>query len=97
MTVFTESHTARHVFRIIVVVLVFVGASAPGATAVFFFSDPMMGVLALVNLLALIMLFPVGMRVLNDYRQQVRDGTDHPVFDPEKFSDLDIDETAWRD
>jgi len=97
LTVFTESHAARHVFRIIVVILVFVGASAPGATAVFFFSDPMMGVLALVNLLALIMLFPVGMRVLNDYRQQVRDGTDHPVFDPEKFSDLDIDETAWRD
>ncbi|MEO1223233.1 MAG: alanine/glycine:cation symporter family protein, partial [Pseudomonadota bacterium] len=97
LTVFTESHAARHVFRLIVVVLVFVGASAPGATAVFFFSDPMMGVLALVNLLALIMLFPVGMRVLNDYRQQVRDGTDHPVFDPEKFSDLDIDETAWRD
>lgn len=97
LTVFTESHISRHVFRLVVVVLVFLGASADGATAVFFFSDPVMGVLAMVNLLAMIMLFPVGMRVLNDFRQQVKDGVDSPVFDPDKFPDLDIDKSAWKD
>ena len=61
----------------------------------FFFSDPMMGVLALVNLLAVIMLFPVGLRVLNDYRDQLKAGVEHPVFEPAKFADLDIDRTAW--
>ena len=97
LTVFTDNPMARHVLRIAIVGLVLLGSAAPGATAVFFFSDPMMGILALVNLLVIIMLFPVGMRVLNDYREQVAAGKDHPEFDPDKFSDLDIDPSAWRD
>lgn len=64
--------------------------------SVFFFSDPMMGILALVNLLTIIMLFPVGMRVLHDYRDQLKQGADEPVFDPAKFPDLDIDASAWE-
>ena len=76
--------------------MIFLGSAAPGATAVFFFSDPMMGILALVNLLAISMLFPVGMRVLNDFRDQLKAGNDNPVFDPAKFSDLDIDVSAWK-
>ncbi|MGI9381993.1 MAG: alanine/glycine:cation symporter family protein [Methyloligellaceae bacterium] len=95
LTVFTETEMSRHVLRICIVGLVFLGASAPGATAVFFFSDPMMGILALINLLAIIMLFPIGLRLLNDYRAQLDQGAEHPVFDPEKFSDLDIDKEAW--
>ena len=97
LTVFTDSEMARHILRIAIVGLVLLGSAAPGATAVFFFSDPMMGILALINLLVIIMLFPVGMRILEDFRQQLREGNDQPVFDPAKFSDLDIDETAWRD
>lgn len=97
LTVFTDSGTSRHILRVAIVLLVLLGSAAPGATAVFFFSDPMMGILALINLLAITMLFPVGMRVLNDYREQVKAGAEHPVFDPDKFSDLDIDPSAWRD
>jgi len=96
LTVFTESHAARHVLRIFIIALVFLGATAPGATSVFFFSDPMMGILALVNLLAIAMLFPVAMRVLRDFREQLAAGNDDPVFDPQKFADLDVDRTAWE-
>lgn len=95
LTVLTKSPMSLHVLRLLVVALVFIGASAPGATAVFFFSDPMMGILAMVNLLAVIMLFPVGMRVLTDYREQLKQGIEDPVFDPAKFPDLDIDRKAW--
>jgi AGCS family alanine or glycine:cation symporter len=95
LSVFTESPMSRHILRIAIVLLIFLGSAAPGATAVFFFSDPMMGVLALVNLLAILMLFPVGMRVLNDYRDQLKAGIEHPVFDPAKFPDLDLDTAAW--
>lgn len=95
LTVFTDSHVARHVLRILIVLLVFLGCSAPGATSVFFFSDPIMGILALVNLLTIIMLFPVGMRVLHDFTDQLKQGNDEPVFDPAKFPDLDIDVSAW--
>ena len=97
LSVLTDTELSRHILRILIVILVFLGSSAPGATAVFFFSDPMMGILALVNLLAVMMLFPVGLRVLTDYREQLKQGVEHPRFDPEKFSDLDIDPTAWRD
>ncbi|MCE0495226.1 alanine/glycine:cation symporter family protein [Vibrio salinus] len=95
LTSMTSSRIAIHILRIAVVIIVFVGAAAPGATAVFFFSDPLMGILAIVNLLALIMLFPTALRLLHDYRDQLKQGVDEPVFDPAKFSDLDIDTEAW--
>ena len=97
LTVFTESPVSRHVLRWAIVGIIFLGASAPAATSVFFFSDPMMGVLALVNLLAITMLFPVILRVLDDFRAQLAAGVEHPVFEPEKFPGLDLDPTAWRD
>jgi AGCS family alanine or glycine:cation symporter len=96
LSVFTDTSASRHALRILVIGLIFLGSTAPGATAVFFFSDPMMGVLAIVNLLALAMLFPVGMRVLNDYREQLQKGVIHPVFDPNNFPDLNIDASAWK-
>ena len=97
LSVFTESVNAFHVLRIAIIALVFLGSAAPGATAVFFFSDPLMGVLALVNLLAIAMLFPVALRLVRDYRAQLRAGIEHPVLDPAEWSDLDIDLTAWSD
>ena len=93
----TESRIALHVLRIAVIGIVLVGASASGATDVFFFSDPMMGLLALCNLLTLMMLLPTAMRIIDDYRGQLRAGVAVPVFDPEKFADLDLDREAWSD
>ena len=95
LTVFTRAPAARHVLRLLIVALVLLGSAAPGATAVFFFSDPMMGVLAMVNLIAITMLFPVGLRLLEDYRAQLRAGNEDPVFDPAAFPGLDIDREAW--
>jgi len=96
MAVMTARPVSVHILRIAVMGVVFLGALAPGATAVFFFSDPLMGVLALVNLLAIMMLFPIAMRILQDYREQLKAGIERPVLVPEKFKDLDIDPTAWR-
>lgn len=95
LSVLTKSKVAANVLKLIVVGIVFLGASAPGATAVFAFSDPVMGILALVNLLAIAMLFPVVVRVINDFVRQVKAGVARPVFNAEKFSDLNIDPTAW--
>lgn len=96
LTVFTESETYRHVLRILIIGVVFLGAAAPGATAVFFFSDPVMGLLALINLIAILMLFPVVVRVLGDFRKQTNEGIEHPVFNPDQFPDLDIDPRSWK-
>lgn len=97
LTFMTNNPAAVLALRLIVMGIVFLGAVAPGATAVFSFSDPMMGVLAVVNLLALMMLFPVALRIINDFRSQLKAGVQKPVFDPAKFPDLDTDPTAWPD
>ena len=97
LTFMTENPLALHILRIAIMGIVFLGAVAPGATSVFSFSDPMMGILAMVNLLALAMLFPIALRVLKDFRRQLKAGVDRPVFDPAKFPDLDIDASAWTD
>ncbi|SFH67281.1 alanine/glycine:cation symporter family protein [Albimonas pacifica] len=97
LTVFTDHPMAGHVLKVLIMILVFLGAAAPGATSVFFFSDPMMGILALVNLVALTMLFPTGMRLLRDYREQLAAGVEHPTFHIYKYEDLDIDKEAWAD
>ena len=93
----TESPVALQVLRVAIVGIVLLGAVAPGATAVFAFSDPMMGILAVVNLLALTMLFPIALRVIRDFQAQLRAGVAKPVFDPLAFPDLDTDPTAWPD
>ncbi|MBB3711050.1 AGCS family alanine or glycine:cation symporter [Limimaricola variabilis] len=95
LTVLSDTKIARLLLRLAVPLVVFLGAAAPGATAVFFFSDPLMGLLALVNLLALAMLFPVGLRLLADYRRQLRAGAVEPVLEISDYADLDLDRDAW--
>lgn len=91
----TKSKPALLVLRVFILGLIFLGAAAPNATSVFFFSDPMMGILALVNLIAILMLFPTAIRVINDFRAQLKAGVARPVFDPANFPDLDLDRKAW--
>ena len=95
MSIMTNKAFAVHGLRLVVVGIVFIGAVAPAATAVFFFSDPMMGILAVVNLLALMMLFPTAKRLIVDFREQLAAGIARPVLDPDKFKDLNIDRNAW--
>ena len=96
MTVLTKSPLGILGLRIAIIAIVFLGATAPAATAGFFFSDPMMGILALVNLLAIMMLFPVAMRLLRDFRRQLKAGVERPVLNPDDYADLDIDRDAWK-
>lgn len=93
----TKKPAAIQILRIAIIGIVFLGAVAPGATAVFNFSDPMMGILAVVNLLALMMLFPIALRIISDFRSQLAAGIVKPVFDPKRFPDLDTDPSAWPD
>ncbi|MNT81545.1 Amino-acid carrier protein AlsT [compost metagenome] len=61
----------------------------------FGFADVTMGLLALVNLVALALLYKVGKRLMHDYDDQVKAGIENPVFDARKFADLDLDHRAW--
>lgn len=83
------------IYRIIVIGFVLLGATIE-LSDVLSFSDVTMGLLALVNLLAVALLFPVGLRVMKDFDQQRKAGVKVPVFDADKFDDLEIDKSAWQ-
>lgn len=95
VTFITRNRMGIFVLRLFVIAIVFAGAIAPNATAVFFFADPMMGILGVVNLVVILMLLPVCLRMLDDFKSQIRAGNKEPRLDPDKFADLDIDRSAW--
>ena len=81
-------------YRGLVIALVLWG-SMQDLSTVFAFADVTMGLLALVNLVALALLFKVGLRLMRDYDAQVKAGVEQPVFDRRQFADLDLDQAAW--
>ena len=89
-----ENRKALIGYRTLVLVLIFWGAIENLGT-VFAFADITMTMLAFVNLIALFLLFKVGMRILRDYDDQRSAGIKVPVFDSSKFPDLDLDRKAW--
>jgi alanine or glycine:cation symporter, AGCS family len=89
-----ENKTLFNGFRVFTLALVLWGSLQDLGTA-FGFADVTMGLLAVVNLAAVILLIKVGLRIMRDYDEQKRAGIEHPVFDPGKFPDLNIDRKAW--
>ena len=81
-------------FRVVVICLCCLGAIMDLGT-VFGFADLTMGLLALVNLIALTLLFKTGKRVLGDYDRQLKSGNKVPTFQAEKFTDLNLDAESW--
>ena len=88
-----DSKAAFVIFRVLTLGFILLGSTLGLANA-FGFANVTMGLLALVNLFALVLLFPIGLRVMRDFDAQRCSGAD-PVFDPADFADLDIDGSAW--
>ena len=94
LSFFSSKRALLIVYRPLVMALVLWG-SMQDLSTVFGFADVTMGLLAVVNLVAITLLFKVGMRLMRDYDAQVKAGIDTPVFDASKFADLDLDPAAW--
>jgi AGCS family alanine or glycine:cation symporter len=91
---FADNKILFHIFRGATMVFVLLGSTVDLSTA-FAFADVTMGLLAIVNLTAVILLFKTGLRILKDFDTQFRSGRT-PVFDSAKYADLDIDHEAWK-
>lgn len=78
-----ENKTVLFIFRCLVVVLVFVGAVVKTET-VWSTEDVFMGLMAIVNLVAIIGLSNIAFAVMNDYQRQRKAGK-KPVFKPEEL------------
>lgn len=91
---FQDNQTAFLIYRVIAIGFVLVGAMV-NLGAAFGFADVTMGLLALVNLFALMLLSPIAFRLLRDFDRELKT-TGLPVFDPDAFSDLPLDPSAWE-
>jgi AGCS family alanine or glycine:cation symporter len=82
-------------FRLVLLACVMVGSVATLET-VWKMADLAMGLMALVNLAAILLLSPLAVKVMRDYTDQLRRG-EEPVFDPKKFPELDgrLERDVW--
>ncbi len=74
------------VYRLAVLGMVMVGSMA-SLGAIWNFADLSMGMMALINLVAILLLSPVAFALLKDYERQLKAGQD-PTFDPSRFPRL---------
>lgn len=80
-------------FRITCLIAIVLGSIANFET-VWNLADILMGGMAIVNIVAILLLYPVAVKALADYREQKKQGKD-PVFNPKK---LGIENTeCWED
>lgn len=82
-------------FRIVVLGFVMMGALAE-LPLVWNTADMLMGLMALLNLVAILLLSPIAFKVMKDYLQQLK-GHKEPTFDKSKFPELEghIAEDVW--
>lgn len=82
-------------FRLVLLACVMVGSVAALET-VWKFADLAMGLMAIVNLVAILLLSPVATRVMRDYTDQLRRG-EEPVFDRKKFPEIEkqLENDVW--
>lgn len=92
---FSSKRWLVQVYRVLVMALVLWG-SMQDLSTVFGFADVTMGLLALVNLVAVFLLFKVGLRLMRDYDSQIQAGVQSPVLDAKQFADLDLDPQVWN-
>ncbi|WP_404340431.1 alanine/glycine:cation symporter family protein [Staphylococcus equorum] len=79
----SKNKTLLFIFRCLVIVLVFVGAVIKTET-VWGTADVFMGLMAIVNLVAIIGLSNIAFAVMNDYQRQRKAGK-KPIFKPEEL------------
>lgn len=80
-------------FRVVCVIVVFVGAQANFDT-VWNLADVLMGFMAIVNIIAILLLSGKVVMLLKDYTGQKQQGKE-PVFHPKKLGIKNT--TCWKD
>ncbi|OZS44213.1 alanine/glycine:cation symporter family protein [Photobacterium sanguinicancri] len=81
-------------FRLLVLAMVMFG-SITSLPVVWSLADASMGMMALINIVALLLLSKLAFKVIKDYEVQIKAGKT-PVFDRSKFPELDELDGAWH-
>lgn len=78
-----DNKKALFIFRIITVIVIFLGAQASFNT-IWDLADVLMGFMAIMNIVVILLLGKIAFKCLNDYMEQKKAGKD-PIFYPEKL------------
>ena len=81
-------------FRLLVLAMVMFG-SVTSLPVVWNLADASMGMMALINIIALLLLSKLAFKVIKDYEVQTKAGKT-PVFDRSKFPELEELDGAWH-
>ncbi|PKG57190.1 sodium:alanine symporter family protein [Shewanella sp. Choline-02u-19] len=88
----TKSKKVLYVFRVLVLAMVMTGSVA-SLQLVWNFADVSMGLMALVNISAIVLLSKVAFAVVKDYERQIKAGVS-PTFDASQFPEIKGIETG---
>ncbi|MEJ2762888.1 alanine/glycine:cation symporter family protein [Photobacterium sp. MCCC 1A19761] len=89
-----NSNKGLFIFRLFVLAMVMFGSVA-SLPVVWSLADASMGVMALVNIIALVLLSQLAIKVIKDYEVQLKAGKT-PEFDRSKFPELEELDGAWH-
>ena len=83
-------------YRVFVILMVFFGSIAELGT-VWTLADIFMGLMAIINLIAIVMLGKIAFKVLEDYARQKKAGIKDPVFKASEIEGLDLENISeWK-
>ena len=90
----THNKWVMTIFRLMTGAMVMFGALASLDLA-WSLADVCMGLMTICNLIAIVLLGKYAFRLLEDYRQQKRQGIKDPVFTKDKMKDIEQDIECW--
>lgn len=90
----TKSKTVMVLFRLMTGAMVMFGALASLDLA-WSLADICMGLMTICNLIAIVLLGKYAFRLLEDYREQKRNGIKDPIFTKDKMKDIEQDIECW--
>lgn len=90
----TRNKVVMAVFRLMTGAMVMFGALASLDLA-WSLADICMGLMTICNLIAIVLLGKYAFRLLDDYKEQKRQGIKEPVFKKEKMKDIEQDIECW--
>ncbi|WP_461614742.1 alanine/glycine:cation symporter family protein [Clostridium sp. Marseille-QA1073] len=90
----TDKKIYLQLYRVFVGAMVFFG-SIVSMDIVWNLADVFMGLMAIVNLIAIVLLSKIALKALEDYKNQKRAGIKDPIFTSNSISELKDEATEW--
>ncbi len=90
----TDKKIYLQLYRVFVSAMVFFG-SIVSMDIVWNLADVFMGLMAIVNLIAIVLLSKIALKALEDYKNQKRAGIKDPIFTSNSISELKDEVTEW--